>query len=299
MAADRRRMTVTRTMILAIALLVLMAGCVSEAEPKAEPAETQPAPREPAPTAAAPAAPETPELPRVRVPAGKFTFGTTEEQFQYYVSHSLINFPGMVGKLRKTFVIPPRQIKLQEFAIDPFEVSNEQYRQFVKATGYKPASTTNYLKHWTGPDSYPNWAGTFPVVWISQEDAEAYCKWRGGRLPTEQEWEKAARGTDDRAFPWGNTYPAADTVNLAFGTGRAEPVGNRPDDKSPFGVYDMGGNVSEVTASTVKDGAQTLVVVRGGSFISGGRDAAVYRRTLFDPPSVRSETVGCRCVGGN
>jgi len=279
-------------MILGIAVLIVMAGCAGGTEQKVA-VERQAPSRSSTPAVGE----QTSASPQVSVPAGKFTFGTTEEQFQSFVTHSLVNFPGMVEKLRKTFVIPPRQIDLPEFKIDQFEVTNEQYRQFVAATGYQPADMTNYLKHWSSGTSYPSWAGTFPVVWISQEDAQAYCKWRGGRLPTEEEWEKAARGTDGRMFPWGNQYPSRDTTNFGFGTKRAEPVGNRTEDKSPYQVYDMGGNVAEITASTVKGGPAPLIVIKGGSFMSGGRGAAAYKRTLLPGVSVRNETTGCRCVG--
>ncbi len=290
--ARRLRSQGTVMVLMVGIVLALMAGCTTGAEQKVA-AERQGASL---PSAEA-VETKTPAVPQVRVPAGKFTFGTTEEQFQSYLTHSLINFPGMIEKLRKSFIIPARQIDLPEFKIDQFEVANEQYRQFVAATGYQPADITSYLKQWTGKATYPNWAGTFPVVWISQEDAQAYCKWRGGRLPTEEEWEKAARGTDGRMFPWGNTYPSRDTTNFGFGTTRAEPVGNRPDDKSPYDVYDMGGNVAELTASIEKGGPEPLTVMRGGSFVSGGRDAATYKRTRLPAPSVRSETTGCRCVG--
>ncbi|MFB3903852.1 MAG: formylglycine-generating enzyme family protein [Acidobacteriota bacterium] len=286
-------------MILVVGILFVLAGCAGGTEQKVA-AEQQIAARQQVSsgTPALPAAAGRQAAPpQVRVPAGKFTYGTTEEQFQSFVTHSLINFPGMVEKLRKSFVIPPREIDLPEFMIDQFEVTNEQYREFVAATGYEPANTRNYLKLWTGRTSYPEWAGTFPVVWISQEDAQAYCKWRGGRLPTEEEWEKAARGTDGRMFPWGNDYPSKETTNFGFGSGRAEPVGNRADDKSPYLVYDMGGNVAEITGTTIQDGKEGRVVIRGGSFVGGGRDASTYKRAITTKALVRAETVGCRCAG--
>lgn len=283
---------VRKAIIWLAGILLLIGGCGNGATEQKAAAERHAASRTPTAEATA----QTAIVPQVTVPGGKFTFGTTEQQFQSFVTHSLVNFPGMVEKLRKTFIIPSREIDLPAFKIDQFEVTNEQYRQFVAATGYQPADLTNYLKVWTGRASYPNWAGTFPVVWISQEDAQAYCKWRGGRLPTEEEWEKAARGTDRRTFPWGNNYPSRDTANFGFGTSRAEPVGNRPEDKSPYEVYDLGGNVAEITASTDKNRPEPLVVIRGGSFVSGGRDAAAYKRTLLPAPAVRNETIGCRCV---
>jgi iron(II)-dependent oxidoreductase len=295
-------MTVKKRMILAIGVLIVVAGCSDGAGQRARTEDKPPvsaaaqaptqqaAPQEPVPQTPTP-------VTQVRVPAGSFLFGASETQFKAYLDHSLVNFPGMTEKFRRTFVMPQRQAKLPAFAIDQFEVTNEQYRQFVQATGYQPSDARNYLKLWTGKLSYPSWAETFPVVWISQEDAEAYCKWRGGRLPTEEEWEKAARGTDGRMFPWGNQYPSSDVTNASFGESRAEPVGNRSGDKSPYEVYDMGGNVAEITSSRVRNGNQVRVVIRGGTYLGAGRETATFNRILVAPPAVRSETIGCRCVG--
>jgi formylglycine-generating enzyme len=230
----------------------------------------------------------------IKIPAGSFTFGTSEQEFDAYVSRSLVNFSGMREKLREQFLIPRRTVTLPEFQIDQFEVSNEQYLEFVKASGYWPANPVDYLKGWTSPTTtFPSWAATFPVVWVSFEDAQAYCIWRGVRLPTEEEWEKAARGKDGRIFPWGGKFPNKEEVN--YGSSQAEPVGNRPFDKSPYDLYDLGGNVSEVTISMDGKTAQSRVVVRGGSYLSAGRDTVTVKRTLV-PPSARSATVGFRCA---
>ena len=287
-------MTVEKRMILTVGVLIALAGCSSAGEQKARTEERPSA--QPSSQASAPAAQSPAPIPQVRVPNGTFIFGPSEEQFKSFMAHSLVNFPGMAEKFRTRFVMPAREMKLPEFSIDQFEVTNEQYRQFVQATGYRPGNVTNYLKVWTGNASYPTWAETFPVVWISQEDAEAYCKWRGGRLPTEQEWEKAARGADGRMFPWGNDYPSFETANSGFKDSKVEPVGNRAGDKSPYEVYDMGGNVAEITSTTVKEGDQVRVVIRGGTYLGAGRETATFNRTLVAGPAVRSETIGCRCV---
>lgn len=229
----------------------------------------------------------------VRIPAGDFQFGATDTQLAFYIKQSTFRFPGMEQKLRQLFITPPRPVQLRDYSIDQFEVTNEQYRNFVRATGYRPASSADYLKHWSGLTSYPDWAATFPVVWISQADAQVYCKWRGGRLPTEEEWEKAARGADGRYFPWGNVFPTAETAN--FNTSKPEPAGNRPGDKSPYEVYDMGGNVSEITSSTLNEGGQVRIVVRGGSFRGTAREMLGYQRGLA-PSDTRSDSLGCRCV---
>jgi gamma-glutamyl hercynylcysteine S-oxide synthase len=242
----------------------------------------------------APVTPRDPFAGMVKIPAGAFTFGTSERQFEVYLTHSMVSFPGIRETLRQSFTMPPRSITLPDFYIDEFEVTNEQYLEFVQATGYRPASRTGYLKHWTSETAYPSWLATFPVVWVSVDDAQAYCIWRGVRLPTEEEWEKAARGKDGRMFPWGDRWPDQQEIN--FGTNQCEPAGNRPLDKSPHEVYDLGGNVSELTASTSGPAGQGQVVIRGGNFISPGRDTAAVKRTLVLPSDVRSGTTGFRCA---
>ena len=200
----------------------------------------------------------------------------------------------MPEKLRQIFVIPPRRVALPAFHIDQFEVTNRQYRTFLLATRYQPSNATNYLLDWPQPTDHPKWAATFPVVWISQADAQAYCQWRGGRLPTEEEWEKAARGTDQRLFPWGPEYPDPDRTN--FATQNPEPVGNRPGDRSPYGVYDLGGNVAELTSSIIQKSPSAVnTATRGGSFIGAARETLVYQRSVVRLET-RSQTIGFRCV---
>ena len=230
----------------------------------------------------------------IRIAQGPFLFGASELQFQYDLKLSLVHYPGMKEEIRQTFCMPQQEITLPTYSIGEFEVSNQQYRQFVLATDYRPADAANYLKHWLGKSSYPEWTATFPVVWVSQADAQAYCRWRDGRLPTEQEWEKAARGANARYFPWGNRLPSQETAN--FRSEQAEPIGNRPEDKSPYAVYDMGGNVAELTSSTVYWNGQPRVVIRGGSYRLAVREMLVYKRHLHSLPSRRDEAVGFRCA---
>ncbi|MEO0108860.1 MAG: SUMF1/EgtB/PvdO family nonheme iron enzyme, partial [candidate division WOR-3 bacterium] len=152
---------------------------------------------------------------------------------------------------------PLHKVYVSEFYIDKYEVTNRQYKRFCDATGrnYPPdpellSSMPNYF------NNYPN----YPVVNITWEDARAYCDWAGKRLPTEAEWEKAARGSDGRKYPWGNKAPDGSQCNFADrnlpdvpwcdkdaddGYGFTAPVGHYPQGASPYGVLDMAGNVWE------------------------------------------------------
>ncbi len=125
--------------------------------------------------------------------------------------------------------IPERVVYLDDFLIDKYPVTEQQYLEFVKETGHaKPKGITNSKK---------------PVVNINWHDANAYAKWKQRRLPTEAEWEKAARGTDGRIWPWGNRYIRAN-VGIARGF-KIKPVGSNKEGASPYGIFDMGENVEE------------------------------------------------------
>ena len=229
----------------------------------------------------------------MRIPAGLFFFGASEQQLQFFLSLSVYNFPGMVENMRKLFVMPSRSVNTPEFQIDHFEVTNEHFWQFVWKQEYIPNQPTDFLKHWGGKRAPPEWSLTFPVVWVSQEDAQAFCEWRGGRLPTQEEWEKAARGTKDQYFPWGSQMPQKTTAN--FGNKQAEATGNRPGDVSPFEVFDMGGNVSEMTLTRIPKGNDYQIVVKGGAFSGPARDMLCFNRIII-PENARRATVGFRCV---
>lgn len=229
-----------------------------------------------------------------KVPTGPFLFGATEEQVQLFIRMANYNYPGLAEETRQRFVIPPRTESLSEFHISEFEVTHQQFLEFIQATGYTPADDSDYLKDWHDGTSIPEWAASFPVVWVSQQDAQAYCRFRGGRLPSQEQWEKAARGPGGNLFPWGNKVTPPDVANI--NSERAEPVGNRPADRSPYDVYDMGGNVSELTASIRQFKGQPRVVVRGGSFRTSIREMFTFQSDLSLSATGRSESVGFRCV---
>ncbi len=188
-----------------------------------------------------------------------------------------------------------KTIDLPAFYIDETEVSNAEYRRFCEATGHAAPQTADYGAH---PD--------YPVSGISYEDAQAYAAWAGKRLPNEAEWEKAARGTDERMFPWGETPWTSDVPN------RLQAVSSRPERRSPYGAYNMAGNVWEWTASgytplqsdiehmnrTVHGASfsSTWQVVKGGNFGPGGSDYFSIGKGRGLPADARSPWIGFRCV---
>ncbi len=207
--------------------------------------------------------------------------------------------PVLLGGPSPTGMPGPVMVDPGGFWIDRFEVTNARYMAFVRATGHRPPMFADD-PDFSRPDQ--------PVTGVSWEDAEAYCRWAGKRLPTEQEWEKAARGTDARLYPWGNDFGP----RLAYLEGELPaPVGSHPADRSPFGVYDMAGNVSEWVADMFLAGQgcrsglcpapaeidenDFRAYLRGGHFQGLPHMARVYER-LFDYPDTVAEFFGFRCV---
>jgi formylglycine-generating enzyme required for sulfatase activity len=160
----------------------------------------------------------------VSISAGKFKMGSTD------------------GNLDEQ---PVREVTISAFRLGRYEVTNAEYKAFLEATGREvPDEVSDPAK------------AKHPVVYVSWNDAVAYCKWlsektgRRFRLPTEAEWEYAARGTEGRKYPWGNNWDASKAV---FNTHRTKPVGSHPEGASPLGVMDMAGNVLEWVADWYAD----------------------------------------------
>jgi len=178
-----------------------------------------------------------------------------------------------------------KRIFLKAFYIDKHEVTNGEYKIFVEKTGYR--KPTNWIVY-----GYKEELKDHPVVYVSFKDASAYCKWAGKRLPTEAEWEKAARGTDGRIYPWGNKFEkdrANTSLSGIVGTTR---VGSYKKGVSPYGAYDMAGNVWEWTTS---DSEGNTKIVKGGSWGLSHRFAKTFARLAL-PPDKRLNNVGFRCV---
>ena len=197
--------------------------------------------------------------------------------------------------------MPSRTVTLKGFYIDRAEVTNAEYRAFIAAT--KRAA----------PSASPAWhegnirkgMEEHPVVGVSCEDAQAYAEWKGKRLPTEAEWEKAARGPDARLFPWGDPY-FPDRANINAEKATTRPVGSLPRGASLYGCQDLCGNVWEWTASRYEAYpgnplpktlfSSGLVVIRGGSWQERNAYNATATVRLGVPPNKTSPAIGFRCV---
>ena len=154
-------------------------------------------------------------------------------------------------------------LNVDEFEIGVYPVTNAQYLRFVQETGYEPPK--DWQEHLQLSYKIYDLKGDHPVVWVSCEDSEAYTNYVGGRLPSFTEWQYAARGTDERLFPWGYEIdrPRCNTTEL--GAEGTTPIGTFKDGVSPFGCYDMIGNVWEWT-NTPYDDKEDFRVACGGAW---------------------------------
>jgi gamma-glutamyl hercynylcysteine S-oxide synthase len=189
------------------------------------------------------------------------------------------------------------------FYMDIYPVTNAQFGKFLHGSGYTPADTVNFLKHWAG-GSIPEGLENHPVVYISLEDARAYARWAGKRLPTEVEWQYAAGGPESLKWPWGNEF---DSTRCNNASGRTTAVDDFPKGKSPFGVMDMTGNVWQLTNDVYDNGTYYFVILKGGSYykptaswwyVKGGPQPNTWHQQLLlvSPGFDRNATVGFRCV---
>jgi len=228
--------------------------------------------------------------------------------------------------------LPLHRLYLPEYRIARVPVTVMQFTQFIQATGYQTtAEKEGSAWSWNGSKweaiKGANWAhprgpasdvmqkANHPVTCVSWPDALAFCAWAGVRLPTEAEWEKAARGTDGHLWPWGNEAPTKERCNFGRNVGDTTPVGNYPKGASPYGCLDMAGNVGEWTSSlwgqnvekpdygypyNAHDGREDPAaagrrVVRGGSFVNFGYFVRCAYRSLISP-DFRFNYIGFRVM---
>lgn len=203
---------------------------------------------------------------------------------------------------------PQHKVTLPAYLIDVYEVTNEQYKTFIDATGRR--SPSHFRNRTFPPDKAKH-----PVTEVTWYDADAYCSWAGKRLPTAEEWEKAARGTDGRMFPWGNEFdPNKANTPLRWSRLQQEgdtlPVGSFPEGVSPYGLYDMSGNVWEWTSSWYlaypgnthpsENYGEKYKTLKGGSwwdcsFYKCGISAPVFNRSFF-LRGTHNKSFGFRCA---
>ncbi|MBI4872917.1 MAG: formylglycine-generating enzyme family protein [Candidatus Riflebacteria bacterium] len=181
---------------------------------------------------------------------------------------------------------PARRVSVSPFYIDRTEVTNEQYRRFVQATGHRAP------RHWK-QGSYAPGTGNWPVVYVTCVDAADYARWAQKRLPTEEEWEAAARGTDGRTYPWGESFDPENANCKESGLGTPSPVGKFKGGESPCGALDLAGNVWEWTDSWYQ--VRKSKVFKGGSFRDSRQRLRSSYRSSFNP-NLEADDLGFRCA---
>ena len=253
----------------------------------------------------------------VHVPAGEFLMGSGEAE----VDTAFESCQQTFGDCKREWFeseLPQHQVDLGGFWINKAEVTNAQYRNCVEAGACRAPTTCDW-----GDPTYSDSSKTdHPVVCVSWQDAKTYCEWAGKQLPTEAEWEKAARGTDGRKYPWGDDFDGSKVnfcdVNCEFdwkdsgaddGYQRTAPVGSYPEGASPHGTLDMAGNVWEwcqdwydadyYVISPQRDpqgpSSGDYRVVRGGSWYVYETYVRADSRNCSAPDG-RVSTFGFRCV---
>lgn len=254
--------------LLCLLLLLLIGGCAK----KEEPASTETA-------APAPATPAIKPGEMVLIPAGESILGANDKDTAAY---------------------PEQKVNLPAYWIDKYEVTNAEFLDFAIKTGYQGegAKEGKDWRQFFTPDK-----AQYPVLFITWNDAAAYCKSLGKRLPTEPEWEKAARGPNGFRYPWGDKWEAG--KSNTYESGLREPTAiAQYEDVSPYGAHDMLGNVQEWTESWYKaykgnsksdtNFGERFRVVRGASSRIYGSRAHLWDRSAYLPKSLYD--FGCRCA---
>ena len=197
-----------------------------------------------------------------------------------------------------------RHVSIGRVAIDETPVTNARFKAFLDATNYQPKIKEQFLKHWVNGQIPPG-KEDHPVVYVCLDDARAYAQWAGKRLPREEEWQLAAGGKDQWAYPWGAQFETGRCSDATDGT--TSPVKAFPEGRSPYGVWDMCGNTWELTESEYSNGRIHFCILKGGCsykatgsfwyFDGGVRPVNFAAKQLLMYPGIdRCATVGFRCV---
>lgn len=228
------------------------------------------------------------EAPMVLIPGGEYTVGS--------------DWRGTRQKETPQWYEPPHTVEVDPFMIDVYEVTFEQFLRFDLA------DDKDYKIEGDWRSYYAPGKELKPVPNVTYKDAKAFCEWKGKRLPSEIEWEVAARGSNASRYPWGDEWDSTKTNTNERGFSDTMEVGQNPEDKSEFGVYDLMGNVQEWTSSLLKPYrdsparsrndrnvySQNLQVVRGGSYALKGSQIGLFTRIGF--PGGMQSGVGIRCA---
>jgi gamma-glutamyl hercynylcysteine S-oxide synthase len=254
-----------------------------------------------------PVAGEIPEG-MIAIPAGKFTFHASN-------GDDFIPYPK--ENIGKEFYLPG-------FLMDKYPVTNRQFNAFLNASGYSPADTVRFLNHWHNGNIPPG-EEDFPVVNVSWEDAKAYARWAGKRLPTEVEWQYAAQTTALNEWPWKQKKPVKRVEQVITGTltvsnlegidpslcnlgdGKLYPVGKYRKGANPYGLQDLVGCVWQMTNDVYSNASYSYIIIKGGSYfkpssswwyVQGGPRELHYRQQLLRVSRgfERNATVGFRCI---
>ena len=259
----------------------------------------------------------------VYIPAGEFTMG-----------NDVTDDRKRMGGTLATNETPKRKVYVKAFFIDKYEVTNRQYKEYldalkkmeIKAFSHYTDEGIPIPDRWS-VESYPEGEDDYPVVDVDWYMANKYCAWKGKRLPAEEEWEKAARGTDGRIYPWGDDYEPGYSNNREYWhtkfkdpaemvkRWRERPVGSFERDVSPYGVYDMVGNAFEWTVNLYRPYPgndskndifkKDVYVLRGGAFTTFvyeyGRTTSRHFRQPTDSRSAHADwhtnmDIGFRCA---
>jgi len=241
----------------------------------------------------------------VRIPSGEFNFISSGVEIEGSDSAGVdVQFPWESSP--KKFHV--RNMNMTAFYIDKYPVTTTNYSSYLKATGYKPDDSFNWLKNWNGQSTPPAEFAEVPVTYVGLEEARKYCAWAGARLPHTYEWQYAAQGTDRRTYPWGSQNNASNFPQQTNGTKYMgpEPVtAHSPEGDSPFGVADLVGNVWQYTTE-FRDAHTRSVLLRGGSnyrsvgsnwYFPQAKELNRHEKLfLMDDRYERAGTVGFRCV---